>query len=411
MPAPRPRGRSSTPSRGLRIKRSLPIEIDASGKPPLGMSPARFLRSYWQKRPLLVRGAFARFESPVSPDELAGLACEPVASSRLVVHDPRRDRYALEHGPFEEARFATLPKNGWSLLVQDCDKLLAEVDAILAHFRFVPDWRVDDVMISYATDGGSVGAHVDRYDVFLLQATGRRRWRIATSPDAPTAFRDDSELKLLRRFEPDHDWVLEPGDMLYLPPGIPHHGIAVGECTTWSIGMRAPSLAEMLVDYAEYVAERTDDAQRYADPALAPPRDPSRIGDDALARVMRALRSGYALDRATVAAWFAGFITRYRSAHAVAPAEQSTSAAGLARLLARGARLHRSPWSRLATQRDGTHTHVVLAGDAYRTSARLARVLGAAKRYDRSALADASAADLAALAAMVDAGHLVIERD
>ena len=392
------------------MAKRIPIEIDAKRTLPLGMPPARFLRDYWQKRPLLVRGAFPGFVSPVEPDDLAGLACEPMATSRLVLHDARRDRYALEHGPFEESRFAALPKSSrWSLLVQDCDKLLAEVDAILAHFRFVPAWRVDDVMISYATDGGSVGAHVDQYDVFLLQATGRRRWQIDTDPKAPRAFRADAELKLLERFDPDRDWVLEPGDMLYLPPGVPHHGTAIGECTTWSIGMRAPSVAEMLVDYAEFLAERIDESQRYADPDLAPPREPAAIGDDALARVARALKRGFPTDRETLADWFGAFITRYRSAHDAAPAGTTTDPAALAAAVAGGAVLHRSPWSRLATRRDGRATRIVLAGERYAASAALARLLGAAKQYDHADLGRLPRGDWRALAAMVDAGHLVLE--
>lgn len=199
--------------------------------------------------------------------------------------------------------------------------------------------------------------------------------------------------------------------MLYLPPGVPHHGVAVGECTTWSIGMRAPAIAEMLVDYAEFLAARLGEDARYRDPDLAPPRDPAAIGDDALARVERALRAGFALDRARLSEWFAGYITRYRAAHEAAAAERRTTAAALARMLARGAVLHRSPWSRLATRRDRRGVQVVLAGDAYPASARLARILGAGKRYDRDTLAHATPADHAALAAMFDAGHLVIERD
>ena len=204
------------------------LEIQARPGMRLGMPAVEFLGRYWQKRPLLIRQAFPGFESPVTPDDLAGLACEEIAPSRIVVHRPRGDRWELRHGPFAEGDFARLPKTRWTLLVQDCDKLLAEVGALLCEFRFVPDWRLDDVMISYAVDGGSVGPHLDQYDVFLLQAQGRRRWSISVDPRAPTEFRPGLPLKLLQSFLPTHDWVLEPGDMLYLPPGVPHHGVAVG---------------------------------------------------------------------------------------------------------------------------------------------------------------------------------------
>jgi 50S ribosomal protein L16 3-hydroxylase len=153
-----------------------PIEVRARANQRLGMPIARFLRDYWQKRPLLVRAAFADFRNPVAPDDLAGLACEELALSRIAIHEPKRDRWTLRNGPFAESDFSKLPGTHWTLLVQDVDKWDADVAALLAHFSFLPTWRIDDVMVSYAEDGGSVGAHVDQYDVFLLQGLGRRRW-------------------------------------------------------------------------------------------------------------------------------------------------------------------------------------------------------------------------------------------
>src|SRR5690606_3572014 len=150
-----------------------PIVVDGRGQPPLGMSPAKFLRDYWQKHPLLIRQAFPGFKAPLDAHDLAGLACEPYALSRLIVHDAASDSWQVEHGPFEEERFAHLPQRDWTLLVQDVDKWDRDVAALLESFRFLPDWRVDDVMISYAAPDGSVGAHVDQYDVFLLQASGQ----------------------------------------------------------------------------------------------------------------------------------------------------------------------------------------------------------------------------------------------
>ena len=155
-----------------------PIEVDAAALPPLGMPPAEFLRDYWQKRPLLIRKAFPGFVSPISPEDLAGLACEEAALSRIVAHEREHDRWLLRHGPFPEAMFPDLPHHDWTLLVQDVDKWDADVAALLPAFDFLPRWRIDDVMVSFAAPGGSVGAHVDQYDVFLLQAQGRRRWQI-----------------------------------------------------------------------------------------------------------------------------------------------------------------------------------------------------------------------------------------
>ncbi|NUR22023.1 cupin domain-containing protein, partial [Frateuria sp.] len=175
----------------------LPIEVRGSARQPLGMPPAQFLRDYWQKRPLLIRHAFPDFQPPLQPDDLAGLACEEGALSRLIVHDDKRGRWSVKTGPLDEADFARTPDANWTLLVQDVDKWDADVAQLLEHFRFLPSWRIDDVMISYAEPGGGVGAHVDQYDVFLLQGLGQRHWAISTDPDAPKDFRPDVELKQL----------------------------------------------------------------------------------------------------------------------------------------------------------------------------------------------------------------------
>ena len=154
------------------------IEVDATRNQPLGMSAKAFLRDYWQKKPLLIRNAFPDFESPIQPEDLAGLACEEMALSRIVAYDRANDAWSLRSGPFTEEEFPGMPDHDWTLLVQDVDKWDVDVRGILRHFDFLPRWRIDDVMVSFAATGGSVGAHVDQYDVFLLQAQGHRRWQI-----------------------------------------------------------------------------------------------------------------------------------------------------------------------------------------------------------------------------------------
>ena len=268
----------------------LPIEVHARHDQLLGMPPAEFLRDYWQKRPLLIRGALTDFALPITPEDLAGLACEEAALSRLIERDPKRDLWKVTTGPLDEAVFATLPRTHWTLLVQDVDKWDMDVAALLERFRFLPRWRVDDVMISYAVDGGGVGAHVDQYDVFLVQGLGQRRWRINDDPHAPRAFRPELELKILAEFTPTHDWVLEPGDVLYLPPGIAHDGVAIGDCMTLSVGMRAPAIAEMLGDLVDSLVEPLGEDDRYTDPDLAP-LEPHAAGERP-ARVLVAARVG-----------------------------------------------------------------------------------------------------------------------
>ena len=385
-----------------------PIEIDARRAPPLGMPARRFLADYWQQRPLLIRGAFPDFVSPIDGNDLAGVACEEGALARLVRHDRRRDRWQVTSGPFTAADFVRLPKRDWTLLVQDCDKWFEEVGALLAQFRFVPSWRIDDVMVSYAVPGGSVGAHVDQYDVFLLQAHGRRRWQLDNSQNAPTAFRTDVELKLLERFEPTHEWVLEPGDMLYLPPGVPHHGVAEDECLTFSIGMRAPSLAELAIEYVEHVESRLPDELRFRDATRTPPASPSELSASELQRLRREVERALELDDAAFAAFAARFLSRYRSA-AMPPAspKQAFTMATLATRLARGEALVRNPWSRYVFHRVDGGAELIFAGAGISASLALAQRFDQSEPLAAGEFGKLSGADRAVVTDLVNAGHLV----
>ena len=386
------------------------LEVRGTPELPLGMSPARFLREFWQKRPLLVRCGFPHFHDAISPDDLAGLACEEAALARIAIHDRKRDRWTLRNGPFMETDFAKLPKQSWTLLVQDVDKWDMDVAALLDAFAFIPSWRVDDVMVSYATNGGGVGAHIDQYDVFLVQGMGRRRWRINDDPQAPKAFRDDTELKLLREFTPTHDWVLKPGDALYLPPGVPHEGVAVGECMTFSVGMRAPSQAELLLDLAEFLAEPLGEERRFSDPDLRPVRAPGEIDLAALARVRAALPQFSNVDISTLHDWFGRFITRYRSAQAVLPASRPLAPARLEAKLAKS-RLLRNPFSRFAWIRAGRGAALFVAGERFDCPLALAKALCARHEFDGVALARMTGkSGTATLAALVDGGHLRLLR-
>jgi len=384
---------------------NLPIEVRATARHPLGMAPAAFLRDYWQKRPLLVRGAFPGFQSPITPEDLAGLACEEAALARVVVHDRRRDRWELRTGPFDEAMFPAMGERDWTLLVQDVDKWDMDVRDLLHHFRFLPAWRLDDIMVSFAAPGGSVGAHVDQYDVFLLQALGHRRWMIDSRPGAPTAFRPDVELKLLQHFEADHAWVLGPGDMLYLPPGVPHHGVAEDACLTFSVGMRAPSEAELLVDLAEEIAAGLPEEARYGDPDLAVPADPYEIDDAAFGRVRAAISRLQALDDTTLRRWFGRFITQYRAAGELGRPARPPKLAAIAESLDQGAVLLRHPHARHAWARDGRRACLHANGRSLPMGVASARLLANAERLDAAALAALDAAGRESLETLVAAGH------
>lgn len=229
-----------------------------------GISPAEFMATYWQRKPLLVRQAIPGFQPLVSRAALFELAQQADVESRLVVGENHGQRtWQMHRGPFKRRDFPKRSEPDWTLLVQGMDLHDDGVAALMQQFRFVPDARLDDIMISYATDQGGVGPHVDSYDVFLLQAHGQRRWRIGRQKNR--TLKPDLPLKILANFEPQHDWVLEPGDMLYLPPNYAHEGVALGECMTYSIGFRVPLAGDLA---RELLARLSDDAPDVVGDAL-----------------------------------------------------------------------------------------------------------------------------------------------
>jgi 50S ribosomal protein L16 3-hydroxylase len=281
------------------------IEVPAGIQWPDGIDEAIFLRDYWQQQPLLIRQAFPNFQTPLDADELAGLSLEPETTPRLITQDSAGD-YHLEHGPFEEDRFASLDDNNWSLLVTDVEKHLPELAAYLRPFQFLPSWRIDDLMVSYAPVGASVGAHIDEYDVFLLQASGVRQWSIDQRQDIEHELLPDSTLKILATFAATDCWDLEAGDMLYLPPGMPHHGVATQEsCTTWSIGFRAPAIPDMIMRVSEMLADNLP-AVRYTDGKIDI-ATPGEISADAITRMKTLWTQAITLED-TVFAHFVGAV-------------------------------------------------------------------------------------------------------
>lgn len=251
------------------------------------------MRRHWQRRPLLVRQAWPSVMPPLARVDLFALAAREGVESRLVVREAGRGRDAqawqVRHGPIPRRALPPLGRPGWTLLVQGLDLHVGAAHEMLQGFRFVPAARLDDLMVSWASPGGGVGPHVDSYDVFLLQVQGRRRWRVAP-PDAAAGFVEGLPLKILRRFEPQHEWLLEPGDMLYLPPGVAHDGTAVGDgCLTYSIGFRTPTWAELLDPWFARFAEHASLPGRYADPGLAPARHPGRLPAGMVTAVHEAL--------------------------------------------------------------------------------------------------------------------------
>ncbi len=244
-----------------------------------------FLRDYWQKKPVLIRQAIPGFEPLLAADELAGLSLEDDIESRLIIEEGKTGPWEVKKGPFTESDYRALPENKWTLLVQAVDQWVPEAAELLEHFRFIPSWRIDDLMISYATDGGSVGPHWDQYDVFLLQAEGQREWRVGQMCSEKSSILEGPSVKILADFTENERWVLEPGDMLYLPPGLSHWGISQGECMTYSIGFRAPSTAELLERAIDTALPTLTEDNRYSDASLSLQHSPGEITDDAAARL------------------------------------------------------------------------------------------------------------------------------
>lgn len=372
-----------------------------------------FLRDYWQKRPLLIRNPWARWRNPLEPDELAGLACEDGVESRLITRTG--DRLAMESGPLPEARFGELGDEPWTLLVQAVDHHVPDVAALIAPFRFVPDWRIDDVMVSYATDGGGVGPHFDQYDVFLVQGLGRRRWRVGPVCDANTPLVPHDDLRLIADFEASGDWVLEPGDILYVPPCFAHDGVAVGtDCMTYSIGFRAPSRAELVDGWAGHRADAMLEEDRYADPDLMPQAQPGEITGSAIDRlhamVLDALSDGDAFAR-----WFGAYNSQPKYAEADWRPDDDTETGTVRALLADGVPLVRNPASRFSfIRRADRPTLLFVDGQCFDCAgdvAALAEQLCAGSPGTLAPSVARSDAAVALLAALIDQGSLAFDDD
>jgi 50S ribosomal protein L16 3-hydroxylase len=363
-----------------------------------GLSPTAFMRRHWQKKPLLVRQAVAGIALPASRAEIFALAARDDVESRLIECDAQ-GCWRLRHGPLPRRALPALSRPAWTLLVQGLDLHLDAAHEWLARFRFIPGARLDDLMLSYASDGGGVGPHIDSYDVFLLQVQGRRRWRYGRTKDP--ALRDDVPLKMLAHFEPECDAVLEAGDMLYLPPGWAHEGTAVGgDCMTASIGFRAPRADELaqallarLADAAD-ASDARDRAPRYRDPAqpatATPGAVPEALQGFARAAIARALADTVAIER-TLGEW----LTEPKAQVWFEPSPGQNTRRGL--------RLDRRTRMAYDTR------HIFINGESLRAAGRdalLMRTLADARCLDASTLHGASATARAVLGEWLASGWL-----
>lgn len=371
---------------------------------PSDIDECIFLEQFWQKKPLLIRQAFPDFVTPLPADELAGLSLEPDTSGRIIIRDGN-GAYTLEHGPFAENRFVTLTDNQWSLLVTDVEKHIPEFTAYLQPFRFIPDWRIDDLMVSYAPDGASVGAHVDEYDVFLLQGSGVRTWRIDARSDTVHQLCTDGDLKILADFKATDEWDLTAGDMLYLPPGMAHHGIAKGDdCTTWSIGFRAPRLPDFIARMAELISDQMSPHLRYTDGPMNPSNH-GEISQQSIQRFKAIWDHTTQLGDDDFARLLGSWLTE---SSALAPPGNSTATATAPVISGDTTVLQKAPFSRFAwTAQSDTAGTLFADGTAVPCSVDFARCVCSAQLWVDIAPSELTKTDTNALKTLTNMGCLL----
>ena len=280
---------------------------------PLGDMPlATFLSEYWQKKPLVIRNAIEGFEPLMEADELAGLACEEEVESRLIVQDNGSQQWSMQHGPMKEEDFSSLPESHWTLLVQAVDHWHPDASQFLKLFDFIPQWRIDDLMISYASQGGGVGPHYDNYDVFLVQATGQREWQFGGLFDEHSPRADNDQLMLLDQWQAENTVTLNPGDILYLPPKVGHNGVALtDDCTTYSVGFRAPSHADILLNLSDFVAQDLSTELRYQDKDIQPQQHSALMDTKSISDIKDIMHS-YIDKPGVIEQWFGCYMTEHK---------------------------------------------------------------------------------------------------
>ena len=344
-----------------------------------GLTVEQFLDEYWQKKPLLIRNAFTDFTAPLSANELAGLACEEEVESRIILEKDGPEPWAVEHGPFEETRFSSLPETHWTLLVQGVDSWVPEVADLIEPFRFIPDWRIDDIMISYAPHHGSVGPHLDQYDVFLIQAQGHRHWQINTKEYGNDDCIPGLALSILKEFDAEQEWTLAPGDMLYLPPNLAHYGVAQDDCMTYSVGFRAPAKSELIGAFVDDLLPKLPESQRYTDKDLQQQQNPGEITSQALQQVQQTIRLNQ-LDDERINRWFGKYITEPKHPLDVMPDNLTENE--IIQLLKDNSSMQRDMHSRFAYIKATDTCYLYINGEEYTCDCELALYLCQNKHYE-----------------------------
>lgn len=390
------------------MKQISPLSWPILGK----LSQHDFLAKYWQKKPLLMKRALHPFPDIITPDEVAGLACDERVESRLILEKGGKSPWELRRGPFKPSLFSKLPKSHWTILVNGVDRFVPAVNGLLDHFSFIPFWRIDDVMISVAYDKGNVGAHVDNFDVFLVQAHGTREWLIEDRPVLTDDFVPNLPIRLLRKFKPTHRWVLEPGDILYLPPRVPHHGIARGDrCMTISVGFRAPKVHEIMNALVTKALAAGDENVRYSDPDLKP-QAPGEISREAIAKIQDLIQREL-LSSETIQDWLGTFTTEPYCDVELPKRSRRMTVSKLRTRIAQVDSLSRSEGARLAFIRTGKNSidffvngeKMSLSGRSASLAERLANQVVVPSKDIKAFVSDTRAATL--LCSLMEKGIIV----
>ena len=355
---------------------------------PLGkISTEKFLQKYWNKKTLVIRQGFENFESLIEPDELAGLACEENIESRIVIEKDGKHPWQPIYGPMDEKIFKKLPQTHWTLLVNDVEKHVPQLASIVDAFRFIPEWRLDDLMISYAPEGGSVGPHLDQYDVFILQAKGHRRWQISTQAVDESNQVTGTPLRIQKDFIAEEEWILAPGDIIYIPPGVSHYGVALDDCMSYSIGFRAATHSDMVNDFAAFITQNLDNTRVYRDKNLATQSQSNEITEDALQRVRNIFAEYLNPDHPELARWFGRYMSDNKADITLATQKIST------KQLSAITTLYRNPVSRFAFTKHKKQALLFVDGEDYPASLQFAKSLCKNREIDFAALLKIASVD------------------
>ena len=349
--------------------------MHSSIKPLGNLTPEQFLKEYWQKKPLVIHQAFPNIQCPITAEELAGLACEEDVSSRIIIEKDGEHPWQPIFGPMDDKTFAKLPESHWTLAVNDLEKVVPELAWLPDLFRFIPDWRFDDLLCSYAADQGSVGPHFDLYDVFIIQGSGKRRWQISTAEVTEDNQAKGTPLRIQKIFNAEQEWILEPGDMIYIPPNVSHHGVSLGDSISFSVGYRAVSHAVLLNEFISLITQNLSPKLTYQDADLKKQSHPAEITHDAIDRVSSIFKEYLNPNHPEISRWFGRYMSDPKSENNEAPEERIESIDELLEEMQVGATLYRHPASRFAYNQQKGYSMLFVDGEDYVTSSEFATQL------------------------------------